>query len=293
VDLSKTTADQFGKYRSWSEITTANGPFDEPSFCYEDGQVYVQNGLLHQAIASFARVHEMVPDYLPAIVSLGEFYVFARLPDRALNALKEPLANPAKFSLDDDNSTELNIITASAYIQKTNITRGVSLIEKEIAHHPKNNDLLSTAGQVYINQGLFTNALHAIKLKLELTPNDPEWIFKLAYTSMRLDHYDEAIAALTQVLALQSDNSNARFDRAVSFLNTGKLNGAREDYLVLQQTYPKSYQVAYGLGDIAWRQHETNEIVRNYTLYLENAPTNSAEAKVVADRLNQIKGKTP
>src|SRR5208283_4062949 len=33
VDLSRTTSDQFGKYRDWNEVLNANGPFDEPSFC--------------------------------------------------------------------------------------------------------------------------------------------------------------------------------------------------------------------------------------------------------------------
>ena len=34
VDLSKVTADQFGKYHDWNEVVNANGPFDEPSFCF-------------------------------------------------------------------------------------------------------------------------------------------------------------------------------------------------------------------------------------------------------------------
>ncbi len=37
VDLSKATTDQFGKYQTWSEVLNANGPFDEPSFCFENG----------------------------------------------------------------------------------------------------------------------------------------------------------------------------------------------------------------------------------------------------------------
>ena len=39
VDLSKATTDQFGKYRTWSEVMNANGPFDEPSFCFENGVI--------------------------------------------------------------------------------------------------------------------------------------------------------------------------------------------------------------------------------------------------------------
>jgi len=35
VDLSKTTADQFGKFSTLNDVLNADGPFDEPSFCFE------------------------------------------------------------------------------------------------------------------------------------------------------------------------------------------------------------------------------------------------------------------
>jgi hypothetical protein len=69
------------------------------------------------------------------------------------------------------------------------------------------------------------------------------------------------------------------------------LNDARADYTALQVTYTNSYQVAFGLAEVAWRQHATNEAVHNYQLYLANAPTNSVEFKTVQDRLNQLQKK--
>jgi hypothetical protein len=59
----------------------------------------------------------------------------------------------------------------------------------------------------------------------------------------------------------------------------------------LQSAYTNSFQVAFGLAEIAWRQHETNDAVRNYNLYLANAPTNSIEFKTVRERLKQLRGK--
>ena len=100
VDLSKTTTDQFGKYQNWSEVMNANGPFDEPSFCFENGvNLAAGNGFFRQAVALFDRVRELVPDNLPARLWLGQIYIMFRLPDRALEALREPLAQPEKFSL--------------------------------------------------------------------------------------------------------------------------------------------------------------------------------------------------
>ena len=67
----------------------------------------------------------------------------------------------------------------------------------------------------------------------------------------------------------------------------------RADYKTLQQSLTNSFQVAYGLGEIAWRQHDTNEAIRNYKLYLANANTNTAEATNVMQRLRELKGHSP
>ena len=47
--------------------------------------------------------------------------------------------------------------------------------------------------------------------------------------------------------------------------------------------------VAYGLGEIAWRQHDSAEAIRNYQVYLANASTNTAEATNVIARLRELK----
>jgi tetratricopeptide (TPR) repeat protein len=195
--------------------------------------------------------------------------------------------------LNDDNSTELNILAATAYLQQTNLAAGVALIEKEIAHHPDNSDLLNNAAQVFLAQGLYTNALHAIKLKLALNPNDPGSLDNLGYAYMQMKDYSQAIASLTSVLRLQPTNNDALFNRAIALLSAGQLDAARSDYQQLQKAFPKSFQVAYGLGEIAWRQHATNDAIANYHLYLANAPTNTAEARLIGQRLAGLQGKSP
>jgi tetratricopeptide (TPR) repeat protein len=290
VDLSKTTPDHLGRYRSWTGMVTDGGPIDEPSFCYLAGNIYLQSAFLNQAIDSFARVRELEPDFLPARLSSAEVSVLAHRPDLAIAALEDPLANPSRFSLDPANATELNVVAAAAFIQNTNLARGVGILEKEISYHPNDLNLLKAATQVYFNQGLYTNALRVIKLRLATTPDDPTWLYGLGYAYLLLDEPSQAIPPLSRVIALDPDNHEAVFKRALAYLNTGKLNAARSDYQSLQQTHPKAYPVAYGLGEIAWRQHATNEAVQNYTLYLANAPTNSAEFKLVSQRLADLKG---
>jgi tetratricopeptide (TPR) repeat protein len=203
--------------------------------------------------------------------------------------LRDPLAHPESFSLVETNETQLHVLAAAAYFQETNFTRGSELLETEIARHPDDNNLLASATQAYLVRGLFDKALGVIDHRLRLVPDDPAWLYSKGYVSIQLKNYDAAIVALTRVLAIQTNNDNAPFNRAIANLDSDHLDAARADYLRLQQTYTNTFQVAYGLGEIAWHQHDTNEAVRNYQIYLANAKTNTSEAQTVLERLRELK----
>jgi tetratricopeptide (TPR) repeat protein len=286
VDLSKTTPDQIG---NWNDVINADGPFDEPSFCFQNGIYMAQDTYFRQAIASFNRVRELAPDNLAARFWLGQLYFLQHLPDQALDALHDPLTEPEKFGLGPTNSTELNILAAADYFLETNHMRATELIDLEISRHPTDNDLLTAAAQFYVMHGLYTNALAVIEHKLKTSPDDLPWLYSRGFVLMQMKNYDAAAAAFTRVLAVQTNNFDALFNRAVARLESGNLDDARADYLRLQKNFTNSFQVAYGLGEIAWRKQETNEAVRNYEIYLANASTNTAEAQTVRERLRELK----
>ena len=291
VNLSEVTADRFGRYRNWNEVLNANGPFDETSFCFENGVLLSQGGLIRQALPSFARVRQLAPDHLPTRLWLGQLYLLNRLPDLALEALHDPLTQPGRFSLTEKNSTELNQIAAAAHFQKRDLPRGIEILDTEIVRHPQDDNLLATTLQVYFMNGLFTNALQTLDRRLTQTPNTPQWLFGKGYAHLQMGQCDQAITAFTRVLELSTNDVTARFNRALACLQSGRLDQARADYARLQTICPTSFQVAYGSAEVAWQQHNTNEAVRNYLLYLANAPTNSAELKIARERLTQLQKK--
>ena len=290
VDLSKANADQFGKYQTWRDVMNANGPFDEPNYCYVIGIVFARDNYFYrQAAEQFERVRRLAPDYLDARLQSAQIYLMARLPGPALDALRDPLDNPQEFSLSATNSTQLNVLVAAAYFQETNFTRGSELLETEIALHPNDNNLIASVAQAYMVRGLFDKALGVIDRKLKSAPDDPTWLYSRGYISIQQKNYDAAIAAFNRVLAIQTNNDNALFNRAIASLDSDHLDAARADYLRLQRAYTNAFQIAYGLGEIAWRQHDTNEAVRNYAIYLATANTNSGEAQTVLERLRELK----
>lgn len=291
VDINGVTADRFGRYRNWNEVLNVNGPFDETSFCFYQGVLMTQGGYIRQAIASFARVRQLSPDHLPTRLWLCQLYLFNRLPDPALEAIRDPLAEPKRFGLNENNSTELNVLASAAYFQKDEISRGTEILEQEINRHPDNEPLLTSVTQAYFMRGLYTNALRVINRKLAQTPDAPQWLFGKGYAYIQLKEYPQAITALTRVLEVSTNDPTARFNRALAYLQSDRLNDARADYQQLQTAYTNSFQVAFGLAEVAWRQHNTNEAIQNYELFLANAPTNAVEIQSVRERLKQLRGK--
>ena len=283
--------DQFGKYRNWNSVLNATGPFDEPSFVFANSALLAQAGLMRQTIAPFARVRQLAPDNLPVRLWLAQLYLVNRLPDRALEALHDPQTQPSRFSLNETNATEFNLLTAAAYFQKNDTTNGIKIFDREIARHPTNETLLTTATRVYFMAGLYPDALRVIDHRLAQTPDDPQWLFGQGFANLQMSNYDRAITALTRVMTLTTNDPTARFNRALAYLKSDQLELARADYVQLQGTYTNSFQISYGLGEVAWQQHNTNEAIKNYELYLVQAPTNSVELKTIRERLNQLRKK--
>lgn len=290
VELSRTTPDHFGKYATWKDMLNVNGPFDEPSFCFCNGEVLTRaNGLFRQSIGEFHRVVELEPHFLPARLELAQAYLAMGKPDPALNVLEAPLNEPGQFALNEANQTPLATLAATAYFQKNDNEHGARVLETEIARHPEDPALLAAATHAFIVRGLFTNALTIINHKLKSSPNEPDWLYCRGFIDIQLKNYNEAIADLTRVLIVQTNNYDAMFNRAIANLDIENLDAARVDYQRLQEVVPDAVPVAYGLGEIAWRRHETNEAIRNFQIYMAHANTNTAEAKTVLERLNSLK----
>jgi tetratricopeptide (TPR) repeat protein len=291
VNLASVTPDRFGRYRSWTEVLSANGPFDETSFCFAFGDWLAQAGLMRQAAAQFNRVHQLAPDNLAARLFLAQFYILGQKPDKAMAFLRDPIDRPSEFALTEYNSTELNVLTAAVHFQKNENAAGVALLEKEMVRHPDDETLILVSAQVFNMRGLYTNALHAINRKLARTPDDPTWLYGKGIVSLRLGAYDDAVAALSDFLKIQTNNPDALYNRGFANFQGGHLDAARTDFHQLQTTYTNNFQVAYGLAEIAWRQHDTNEAIRNYQICIATAPTNTPELKTVREHLAQLDSK--
>ena len=293
VQVSKSVEDEFGKYRNWDDIVGVNGPFDEPNFCYEEGRTFVGNSLYRQAAAQFARADTLAPESLIPRLWLAQLYVLSQRPGEALKLLEHVRELPGLREAARTNRVELLSVETSAHLAQQDLRGAEATVEAALRRYPGEENLLATATQAYMKYGYFSNALTTIDQQLALTPTNVNTLVNKGYACIQVRAFDRAIPPLTQALSLETTNYSARLNRAIACLRADKLDAAQHDYEVLQKVFPAAFQIYYGLAEVARQKKDTNAAIRNYQLYLTKAPTNTAEAKLVNERLRELQPGSP
>lgn len=293
VRWNKTFEDSFGKYRSWEQVLAENGPYDEPSLNYAQGYVLLQGRLYRQAAQCFDRVRTLSDTNLTSRLWLAQLHLMAKLPDKALALTQEIRDHAERFALTSTNFNEVFSLEASAHFARNEPEKATQLIETAVANDPTNVFVLAIATRIYNDHGRYSNAQAILDRQLKLTPEDPTTLINKAVVYIHANANDEAIPTLTHVLTLQPTNYIAMLYRAIANLRSDKLDAARQDYETLQRQFTNSYQVYFGLGELAYRRKETNAAIRHYESYLTNALPNSPESQLVITRLKELKGQKP
>jgi tetratricopeptide (TPR) repeat protein len=306
----KSLEDQFGKYRTWGDVINANGPFDDPGFCFEQGRVFARGGLYRQAANQFARAKTLAPGNLHARLMLAQIYLMGRMPDEALKLVKEIHAQPDVAGLGRTNRAALLSVETSALLAKNDLTAAEAAIQAAAKEYPGADDLLSTVADVFIRNGRYTNALPYLDQQIKIAPNNPAALRAKGYVFLQTGAFTEAIDPLTRVLALETNkfaqdhvagqtNKFSRefyetlLNRAIAYRFSDRLEEAKSDYEGVRNFAPRMFQIFDGLGEIAWRQHDTNAAIKNYQLYLSNSPDNPEEVKTVKARLKELNAGSP
>ena len=294
VKFSKAIEDSFGnKYRDWNQVMSENGPFDEPSFCFAQAQVFIQARLFRQAMQQFARVKELDPVHLQASLWLAQLYILAHKPDEALRLVQEIHQKETAFDVNRTNINELLFAEASAYLASKDAAAADAAVTKTLQKFPADKELLpvllGTATKAYMNFGFYSNALDSIEQELKLSPDNPLALGNKGVSLLQLNAFEQAIPPLTRVVELQSTNYTALFNRAIAYLRCGQLDASEKDYETLQKIAPTAYSIYYGLQEIAYRRKDTNAAIHYCELYLTNSPPNPEEIKFVSARLTELK----
>ncbi len=295
---TKSLEERFGKYRSWEPLMSDNGPFDEPTLCFEQGRAFAVNGNIRQAAELFTRTKALAPDHLPARLWLAQVCNTAGSPDQALGMIQEIHTNPTLSASSAPYQKEMLLVETSAYLAKHDFTLADAAVRTVLEKAPNDQDLLASATQVYMGFKSYSNALDTVERQLQLSPTNQSLLVNKGWLFLQLSAYDKALPPLTRVLDLETNSNSelynsALLNRAIVYLRAGRLDASQRDYEALQKNYPTACQVYYGLGEIAYQKKDTNAAIRSYQLYLTNSPPGNTETNFIIARLKELKPGPP
>ena len=288
-DSSKSAVEKWAKYRNWADVMGEYGPYDEPGYCLEQANLYTRAGLYHQAFQHFYRASELDPNDAIPRLAMARFDVLRAMPDAALQIVTEINSDRKRFGIQSTNQAEVVAIEMAALLSKGQIQEAEAAARAAMEFAPKSETMLATIAQIYINHAVWTNAAKVLDQELEIAPGNVNAWLNRGVVSIQLSQFEEALKPLSEALKLEPGNYPARFNRAIANLQAGHLDEGRTDYEVLVKDFPKMSQLYYGLGEIAYRQKDTNAAIRYYQLYLTNSPPGPEEAKAVTERLKELK----
>jgi len=248
----------------------------------------------------FERVRAFSPSNLSSRLKLIQLDLLARLPDQALELVREIRNHPDLFTLNRTNHNDLLGFEGRAYYLKNEPERAEKLFQRAAKLSPDDQHLLITATGVYFENRAFTNALATLDRLLDISPDSTYALINKGVVYMQLNEFDEAIKNFTHALTVSTNDYTPRFYRAACEARADQLDAAQQDYEILQRAFPTMYQVYYGLGEVSYRRKDTNAAIANYEKYLACAvtsPTNAApfpeEVGLVRGRLAELKGGKP
>jgi tetratricopeptide (TPR) repeat protein len=295
IQVSKSMQDQFGRYHDWQSVLLANGPFDDPTFCFAQGQVFFQGGNYHQAASEFDRAATLAPNDLPSRVWLASLEVGLGLPDESLKIISDIYARSDVLGVTRANQTNLLNIETSAYLRKNDNQGAMKAVDAAIARYPADrSNLLAVATEVFWKSKQYSNSLVLADRQLDIVPTNTTALYYKGNSYVQLGRFDEAVKTLSQVLELVPNTNQVHYlallVRAQAYVGLDKLQEAKGDYEVLQKAFPTQAGIYFGLGEVSYREKDTNAAIRHYQLYLSNASTNLVEErKQVTARLTELK----
>ena len=288
VSRDRSFQERFGDYLAWNQVLAENGPFDEPGYCYHLAVSLANAGMWRQAGQQLERVTALAPTDTPARLLLGTVYCLGGMPDQALLIAAQIRADPGQLPLDLTNEVDIALLQARANFDKTNRTEAEEILNSLLASHPDDAGLMDRAGAMFKEYGSYSNALRIVERQLRSGPDNPLALINQGDLLLQMGDYSNAIPSLTRSLEL-TNVFGARFDRACAFLLSGRLDAAEADYKEILRLFPTSYRAYYGLGEVAWRNKDTNAAIRYYQQFLANSAPRTEGYGLAVARLRSLR----
>jgi tetratricopeptide (TPR) repeat protein len=261
-----------GKYRNLSQVLIADGPFEDPDYCYALGQGFLQPKppLLRQAGQQFERAQALAPKEIYPRLSLGDLLISCGMPDRALQLVAETRADLSRQPHGTNEEVDLAFLEAKSWFVKTNQAKAERILLSLLDTHPGDLILMDRAKGLFAAAASYTNALRITDQQLLREPDNLQLLQDKGVLCLQAAQFSNAIPVFTRILS--GTNSYAsRMYRAGAYLQTGQWEAATSDYKEALQVHPSFPEPYYRLADVAFHRGDTNQAVQYFQQGVSNA----------------------
>ena len=240
-----------------------------------------------QALQQLDRSRALASDALAPQLALASLYTQYRLGDQAMQTIVQIRTAVTNLAANPVLDGEVALLEANVWLSETNQAKFRKTLDSVIARHPQDTRLMNRVIQAYLAANDYDDATRVISNVLDLTPDDIDSLLAQSSIFIKAQHAGAALPVLNHVLSV-TNSPEAKFNRALAYLQISNYPAAKADYLDLQNISANSLIVNFGLGEIAAREHDTNQAIYYYSICLSNAPVGSGQWNTVRDRLNQL-----
>ena len=272
-------------------LLDVHGPVDEPEFLRIFGSALLaqKDDMVRRAAVGFARASRLSPTnhfnqfgFIAAALAVGDLA-------SATNALNSLKADPSRARWTPVEKAGVAESEGRVRIALNQLQEAEAFLQEARRLNPGKAELYDYLSYLYLLLGKTNESLAMTEAWEKVAKSDPAPASRRALILMQLGRYGPASEALTKVLDQEPDDAVARVNRAIARLMLNQLPESRADYERLIKDGRETFQVRFGLAEIARQQKQLSEEQKHLERYLELAPKDSAESTNVISRLAALK----
>jgi tetratricopeptide (TPR) repeat protein len=153
-----------------------------------------------------------------------------------------------------------------------NVAKAIAILQPVLAKNPDNAPLHFTMGRVLRAKGDLDGARGEFQQAIEKRPGYVEPRLALAELSQERGDYRSALRYSTEILAFNPRLPGIQLLRAVSLLNTGKLDEGRKELAALEKDFPQSHEVQLQLAMLELRDKKYKDAENRFRKLAQITP---------------------
>ncbi len=273
------------------------------------------------AVQLYQEAVRLNPDHAAALITLGKYYLEARLPDHVtevaetvlkknpghaqaqalmiasqvvsgeavLSAIPKAEALIKKFPTEPD----VAILLATLYGQRQRYRDAEDALQGALEAHPEDLDLLNNLNAVLTRANDLAGAERVIRRMIDIEPESLDHRLRLAQFYVKQTAYDQAETVLRDAVARDPHSEQRRLVLAEFFVNRNDLSSAERVLLEATAQLPYASQLQFGVAALYVRMGQEAKARDQYTALIReyNEKPAGLEAKVKLAEMDFRAGK--